>query len=122
MAWMNATLLDSFWIPYNSGHGYLFHVNFSSQAGQNTKSNGSSPSSISKKLHTLNWKQVTKSLLRQPMTSVLDYAESLRPDWPGVAEIEKIVKQAAGLFIYATTAVKYIRNSEQDNEVVFVRG
>jgi len=52
----------------------------------------------------------------------LDYAESLRPDWPGVAEIEKIVKQAAGLFIYATTAVKYIRNSEQDNEVVFVRG
>jgi hypothetical protein len=36
------------------------------------------------------------------------YGDSLEPDWPGSAKITELTKYAAGLFIWADTALQFI--------------
>jgi hypothetical protein len=42
------------------------------------------------------------------------YHKSLDPEWPGPAAVDKIAEHAAGLFVWVTTALKYIEGTKQD--------
>jgi hypothetical protein len=42
------------------------------------------------------------------------YHKSLPPEWPGPAAVGKIVEHSAGLFVWVTTALKYIEGTKQD--------
>jgi hypothetical protein len=42
------------------------------------------------------------------------YHKSLPQEWPGPAAVGKIVEHSAGLFVWVTTALKYIKGTKQD--------
>jgi NACHT domain len=51
--------------------------------------------------------------LRYMLGDIKDEFESLSEDWPGDEKINSLVKRASGLFIYAATVCRFIRDDEE---------
>jgi hypothetical protein len=48
------------------------------------------------------------------------YSLSLPSDWPGPAKIEELTRYAAGLFLWAETALRFIRNGDPKGRLLLV--